>query len=909
MSHATTPQGDLNMDGDRFDNTHKPIVYKTGTSAGEEIQAFISHLDNKLVFSYADVATNELNVDDQITIQGYDYVITAVDPDGKTFTLDQDQTHSTSGLSGSVYKKVVTMASPGGTWESWPGDAAAKPQDEGHFYMECSNQGLCDRSSGLCECFDGYSGRACEKTTCPNNCNGKGVCATIAEMAWMKPHASANSVSVVRGSHFVSTENMVTDLKAGDRVYLGEQASFDAANLYTITRVVAVGTTTTEQGFYVTPRSQVTLPFGSKLYKTASYNLWDANKVSGCVCDAGFSGHDCSERNCQVGHDPLDVKGEDKTNSNSDTSTTNPSTYTKRNERQMLSMDSTHGAVSGTFSLTYTSPHGEKLTTGSLSTSPILSSTVRVGAPNEIDDVYCAEANKANYRAPHDSSYGANNGFETCFKKVYFTPHLPESELAVGDYIRVGQDIRYVAVLDRSAVTGMFTSATVSEQFTETFAEGTYAYRHSAAGIIDAALEGLPNKAVGSVSVARSLSSGQSIMKQDSTASGATVGSNANSGTLTLQDAARDSLMEGDVVRIHGIRGAMQVNNLVLSSSSNTVTSASGSKTSFGPATGSTDSGAVSSTTAIRDSGFSYRISFDSTAGDVADLVCDASNLRPVYRMSVAAYVTRDEPDRVHFVDVHQGSSQPAYTEVQQQDPSHPEAVSAGDIVYIGEQRCEVIAADDDTDRSKAIVTGIQTFAPTSYSSTSVVCKHALTENAHSTDNEIFTHETMEVVLADENVHCASTDKPALRHLVRAVTSEEDGCIDGAACVDVYSYNGENRLVVFASATVQPTDTTNVLMDYGDLTVGDRVSIRTEKHTYEVRTVDSITTNTANAYFTVSQPFSAQHEEKDIHLEWKGSTGNAVCSGRGICDEGAGDCQCFKGYTGQACQIQNALAA
>ena len=39
----------------------------------------------------------------------------------------------------------------------------------------------------------------------------------------MKPHASANTVSVARGSHFVSTENMVTDLAAGDRVYLGEQ--------------------------------------------------------------------------------------------------------------------------------------------------------------------------------------------------------------------------------------------------------------------------------------------------------------------------------------------------------------------------------------------------------------------------------------------------------------------------------------------------------------------------------------------------------------------------------------------------------------------------------------------------------------------------------------------------------------
>merc|ERR1712100_35900 len=597
---------------------------------------------------------------------------------------------------------------------------------------------------------------------------------------------------------------------------------------------------------------------------------------------------------------------------NSAVSTTNPSTYTKRNERQMLTMDSTHGAVSGTFKLTYTSPHGEKLTTAPLSATPMLSSTVRVGAPNAIDDVYCTEANKGNYRTPHSASYTANNGFETCFKKVYFTPHLPESELAVGDYIRVGQDIRYVAVLDRSASTGMYTSATVSEQFTDTYGEGSYAYRQSAAGAIDAGLEGLPNRAVGPVSVARSMSGGQTIMKQTRLTSAAAV--EGTTGVMTLADAARDSLMEGDVVRLHGYRGAVQVESLALSNTLNTITSATGAKTSFGPVTGSTDEGDVSGGTAIRDSGFKYRVSFDSNAGDVADLVCDASNLRPVYRMSVGGYVTRDQPDRVFFVDVHQGSSQPAYSEVQQSDPSHPEAVSAGDVIYVGEQRCEVIAADDDVDRNQALITGIQIFGPTSYSSTSVVCKDALVANAHSTATEIFTHETLEVVLGDEVVSCASTDKPALRHFVKQVevetgTGQNNDCVDVAACVDVFSYNGENRLVTFAIGDTEPTAVTNVLMDNGDLTVGDRISLRTETHTYEVRTVDSITTNTANAYFTVSQPFSAAHEMKDIHLEWKGSTGSAVCSGRGICDDGAGDCQCFKGYTGQSCQIQNALAA
>jgi hypothetical protein len=70
---------------------------------------------------------------------------------------------------------------PVGTTEQYPNADA----DEGHFYMECANKGLCNRKTGDCECFDGYEGTACARTVCPNTCSGHGTCETIQELAEM----------------------------------------------------------------------------------------------------------------------------------------------------------------------------------------------------------------------------------------------------------------------------------------------------------------------------------------------------------------------------------------------------------------------------------------------------------------------------------------------------------------------------------------------------------------------------------------------------------------------------------------------------------------------------------------------------------------------------------------------------
>lgn len=75
---------------------------------------------------------------------------------------------------------------PYGTTEQFPAmqDSDLQTQiQSAHFYMECSNKGTCDRSTGECSCFDGFDGASCQRASCPNSCSGHGVCKTIEALA------------------------------------------------------------------------------------------------------------------------------------------------------------------------------------------------------------------------------------------------------------------------------------------------------------------------------------------------------------------------------------------------------------------------------------------------------------------------------------------------------------------------------------------------------------------------------------------------------------------------------------------------------------------------------------------------------------------------------------------------------
>lgn len=187
--------------------------------------------------------------------------------------------------------------------KSW-GDAPYG-HNAAHYYSECSSQGLCDRKTGECQCFDGYEGDACRRLKCTNDCSGHGSCRSTAETA------------------------------AGTSV--GEFYSDKGVELNKNVIAGRVG-----------------------------YGLWDSKKTRSCVCDPGFGGIDCSNMLCPRGDDPLTTEDANGMTEVYDIQTirVGAGDNTARNFASLTS-DSTDAGKSlqGHFTLTFTDSFGKAWTT------------------------------------------------------------------------------------------------------------------------------------------------------------------------------------------------------------------------------------------------------------------------------------------------------------------------------------------------------------------------------------------------------------------------------------------------------------------------------------------------------------------------------------------------------------------
>lgn len=141
----------------------------------------------------------------------------------------------------------------------------ATATDTAHNLAECSNRGICDREKGTCLCEAGrFEGRACERKTCPNSCNGKGVCASMKSKA-----AGRNPGDLISAC---SSTMVCVDSSCASRDYDQCQSvhAYDA--------------------------------------------VWDAEMMFGCICDEGWYGPDCTLRHCPSGDDPYTGMGTDTVN-------------------------------------------------------------------------------------------------------------------------------------------------------------------------------------------------------------------------------------------------------------------------------------------------------------------------------------------------------------------------------------------------------------------------------------------------------------------------------------------------------------------------------------------------------------------------------------------------------------------
>lgn len=125
-------------------------------------------------------------------------------------------------------------------------------------YTECSNMGICDRQTGICNCRQGFSGAACDIMLCPTGTltGDSSVYPTLALSTALAPCSGKGTCMSLR-----------------------EVSEFQDYDTY----------------------------LGYTSYSTE----WDADMIHACVCEKGWEGVACNKRTCPKGDDPT-TAGVDK---------------------------------------------------------------------------------------------------------------------------------------------------------------------------------------------------------------------------------------------------------------------------------------------------------------------------------------------------------------------------------------------------------------------------------------------------------------------------------------------------------------------------------------------------------------------------------------------------------------------
>jgi len=903
-AHAfvTSPQGDLNMDGDHYDNTGKFLV---DDQTGQTLLASILVNSKTLTFSTAadaygnmanigDITTYELNVGDAIKIADETFVITTITTAGSVYELDHKRLVAVTNQP--VMKFLQTQANPRGDWEMWVGDFSTLG-DEGHYYMECANRGICDTKTGECKCFDGYTGAACQVESCPNDCNNRGTCETVSSLATLSPTTLA---AVTRDTARLATDlNMdklcseVSTLTAG-----GGDVIIVGGKQYTTS-----GCTGTNAYIDISTQLQNSFIFGEPIKQVMSYQLWDGAQGRACHCDSSYYGVDCSLRKCPKGDDPLTAMSYDAQCSST---TDSYSPYSQKTEIQSFSAVSSLYPLVGSFTLTYTDEFGGKYTTAAIDARPMVSASATTSAST-----------------------------------ITFVAKPECSKVGKGDRLIVGASIRTVTGVTKEHTTGVCVigSATVDAAYDgtgEIAAGAAQVFKMNVDTEIKEALESLPNGVVKAVNV-RHMAVGHGAVMTQAAAQAAPAAGTKN-GALEFAAALTGTIpTTGSLISFNN--GEQR---LAVGPHSDSAGTAYGGATSAHFYQVGVASAALTASQVQLANGFNYDIEFETGCKLDSDCSANGVSIRGGYSSTNSDPNAVCHPSGVCVCSNYDSFFGPACTSdgrgsvkrasVESNDGDLVELEPTCDGLYAVQQ---LIKSQEATASASDKGTPIWHYGVVSATSPEQVTIHAGTNNAGAAQiaaasdaaglvvgDKIFLMGQVKTIQAIATnvltVDSAFTNPGASSGPLFKITGTAFDChvTDMPALL---TNKGTDTFTTAGTAKTFTADSSEYVRDHARVNIGSRIMVRESSTTYQIRTVDGFSYNSGTKGFertvlsvgegtTNCAGTAANVATKAVYVVNKGTTEKLDCSRRGLCDDTSGLCQCFAGYTGDSCSVQNALS-
>lgn len=139
-------------------------------------------------------------------------------------------------------------------------DRPATASNVAHRPAKCSDMGFCDHRRGQCDCRPGFQGASCSVMQCP----GRRLTAEWEELARFEGVAIPEEPRPCSGHGQCLSMRRLAGFARSNGVPIAASYGDDPSNAET----------------------------------------WDADSIHGCLCDTGWTGHDCSRMLCQTGNDP-----------------------------------------------------------------------------------------------------------------------------------------------------------------------------------------------------------------------------------------------------------------------------------------------------------------------------------------------------------------------------------------------------------------------------------------------------------------------------------------------------------------------------------------------------------------------------------------------------------------------------